>query len=137
MLSFRDCERVRRAASHDLRSGLTNLAVALDDLRRSIPEASDLHRHLDRAGASVNQIVALADDLAPSVPGPGVPEDDSRRIFHRFWTGDRDGNGGTGLGLSIARRHVEALGGRIRAGNREDGGAAITFTLPRAPGRAR
>jgi signal transduction histidine kinase len=37
---------------------------------------------------------------------------------------------GTGLGLSICRRIIEEHGGRISGGNRPQGGAAFTITLP-------
>ncbi|HTR87016.1 MAG TPA: ATP-binding protein, partial [Reyranella sp.] len=38
----------------------------------------------------------------------------------------------SGLGLWIARRHVEALGGRVSASNRPGGGLSIVIVLPRA-----
>lgn len=81
MLSLRGRRRLRRAASHDLRGGLADLTVALDDLRRSIPEGSDLLRHLERAEKTLDGIVALADDLDPSVPssGAGRPRRDRSR----------------------------------------------------------
>lgn len=72
MLSLRGRRRLRRAASHELRSGLTDLTVALDDLRRSLPEGSDLLRHLERAEKSLDGIVALVDDLDPSAPSSGA-----------------------------------------------------------------
>jgi histidine kinase len=67
--------------------------------------------------------------------GEGLPVDGSERLFERFWRGDparSKGNGGSGLGLAIARGLVEAQGGRIWAENRSEGGARISFTLPRA-----
>ena len=67
--------------------------------------------------------------------GEGLPEDGSQRLFERFWRGDAArsrSTGGSGLGLAIARGLVEAQGGRIWAENRPEGGARISFTLPRA-----
>ncbi|HKF14520.1 MAG TPA: HAMP domain-containing sensor histidine kinase [Gaiellaceae bacterium] len=67
--------------------------------------------------------------------GEGLSDDSSRRVFERFWRNDparSKGNGGSGLGLAIARGLVEAQGGRIWAENRPEGGARISFTLPRA-----
>lgn len=66
--------------------------------------------------------------------GPGIPRADLERIFDKFYrvTGaKRKGSSmGTGLGLAVCRGLIEAHGGHIWAGNREDGGAIFQFTLP-------
>jgi two-component system sensor histidine kinase KdpD len=63
--------------------------------------------------------------------GPGVPEDDLKRIFDKFYRIPvPEGAGGTGLGLSICRGIVEAHGGKIRAENRSGGGLRVIITLP-------
>ena len=65
--------------------------------------------------------------------GEGIPHDDLERIFDKFYrvhAGDRK-RAGTGLGLAICRGFVEAMGGTVTAGNRQDRkGAAFTIALP-------
>jgi two-component system sensor histidine kinase KdpD len=81
------------------------------------------------------EIVAVADkgwlELRLSDHGRGVPEQDLKRVFDKFYRIPvPEGAGGTGLGLSICKGLVEAHGGRIKAGNRTDGGLTIVIRLP-------
>ncbi|MFD2233732.1 stimulus-sensing domain-containing protein [Phaeospirillum tilakii] len=65
--------------------------------------------------------------------GPGIPPNKLDAIFDRFYTERPEGEKfGThsGLGLSISRQIVEAHGGRIRAENRDEGGARFIVELP-------
>jgi len=61
-----------------------------------------------------------------------LPADTIRTLFDRYSAGTGDTRKlGSGLGLYICRVFVEAHGGRIWAGNNEDGiGACFYFTLP-------
>jgi two-component system sensor histidine kinase KdpD len=65
--------------------------------------------------------------------GPGIPAEELQRIFdpfHRIRHGDQQ-RAGIGLGLAVCRGFVEAMGGRIRAGNRKDGaGSVFEVELP-------
>lgn len=72
-------------------------------------------------------VIEVTDD------GGGIPEDVLARIFDPFFTTKEVGKG-TGLGLSIGYGIVEAMSGRIEAGNvgHPEGsrGARFTVTLP-------
>lgn len=61
--------------------------------------------------------------------GPGIPEEATERIFDPFYT-TRAPSGGSGLGLAIVARLMEAQGGSVVAGNRPNGGAVFTVTVP-------
>jgi signal transduction histidine kinase len=76
-----------------------------------------------REGAE-HWVIAVADN------GIGVPPEDQGRIFGMFARahGDHDG---TGIGLAVCRRVAEAHGGGIRVEPADDGGSAVSFTLPR------
>jgi two-component system OmpR family sensor kinase len=58
--------------------------------------------------------------------GPGLDDAELAQVFERYRTGD----GGTGLGLAVVRRLVERMGGTVRAGRAERGGAAFVVEVP-------
>ena len=67
--------------------------------------------------------------------GPGIPEDERKRIFDMFYSVERGDRGrhGTGLGLAIVRGMIGAHGGSVEALPGVDGrGTTIRITLPRA-----
>ncbi|GAA5082499.1 sensor histidine kinase [Lysobacter panacisoli] len=66
--------------------------------------------------------------------GPGIPEDERRRIFDMFYSVERGDRGrqGTGLGLAITQGMIGAHGGSVEALPGPDGrGTTIRITLPR------
>ena len=67
--------------------------------------------------------------LSVSDSGPGIRADILPRLFEPFVTSKPAGTG-LGLGLVISAQLVRALGGTLRAVNREEGGACFTADLP-------
>lgn len=66
--------------------------------------------------------------------GPGIPEDERKRIFDMFFSVERGDRGrqGTGLGLAITQGMIGAHGGSVEALPGPDGrGTTIRITLPR------
>lgn len=74
---------------------------------------------------------ALRIDVADR--GPGIPEDERKRIFDVFYSVERGDRGreGTGLGLTICQGMIGAHGGSVEALPGPDGrGTTIRITLP-------
>jgi signal transduction histidine kinase len=69
-------------------------------------------------------VVRVLDD------GPGVGDDEDR-LFDLFYRAPATAaKSGAGIGLFVCRALAEAMGGRIWAGPRPEGGAEFGFTLP-------
>jgi PAS domain S-box-containing protein len=66
--------------------------------------------------------------------GPGIPPDALGRIFDLFYRAPEATQraSGAGIGLFVCRHLIEAMGGRIWAANRPEGGAELGFALPQA-----
>jgi signal transduction histidine kinase len=58
--------------------------------------------------------------------GPGVPEEDRRRIFEALFTTKAKGSG---LGLALCRRIMEGHGGTVEL-EATSGGASFLLTIP-------
>lgn len=81
-----------------------------------------------------------APEIAVSIAdrGVGIPPQALERIFDPFYRVEgapRTPSSHAGLGLAICRGIVEAHGGHIWAENAAQGGAVVTFTLPRSQAR--
>ena len=76
---------------------------------------------IEAAVENGSYIVKIKDD------GPGFHEDDSDKLFRRFYKGT---GGQTGLGLAISMAIARRHGGNITARNIAQSGALFTVTLP-------
>ena len=103
------------------------VAGNLLDNSRKYGGRETVHVTLSARAAGGMAEVTFADD------GVGAPEERLPKLFDAFYRGDaaRTAPGsGSGLGLAVVKKAVEAMGGTVRAENREGGGLAVIFTLP-------
>jgi len=63
--------------------------------------------------------------------GPGFPADEADRLFELFFRSARTARtaAGAGIGLFVCARLIRAMGGRIWAANRPEGGSEFGFSL--------
>jgi two-component system, OmpR family, sensor histidine kinase KdpD len=62
--------------------------------------------------------------------GKGIPEEELKSIFDKFYRLPHSKTGGTGLGLSIAKGFVEAHNGTLTAKKNKAGGATFIIQIP-------
>jgi PAS domain S-box-containing protein len=113
------------ADAEKLRQILANL---LDNAVKFSPEGGTVTIAVRRAEERVE--VRVVDE------GVGIPEEEQRRIFKKFYRGEsvnRDPTAtGTGLGLFIAHGLVEKMGGTMWVESSEGAGSSFGFELPLA-----
>lgn len=115
-----DVPKIEVSASA-LRQAFLNLGT---NALQAMPEGGRLHVKT-ACDSRANQIVVEISDS-----GPGIPEEDQRRLFEPFFTTRPDG---TGLGLAMCREIVVQHSGQIDyLPDRE--GATFRLVLPVAPG---
>lgn len=78
-----------------------------------------------RGSAGDGVAISVSDD------GSGIPEEQRRAVFSRFWHGPS--GSGTGLGLYIVRGIAEAHGGHAEVADAEGGGAVVRAFFPNEP----
>ena len=76
----------------------------------------------------------LETKISISDNGPGLSEEDQKRVFERFFRADpsrvRVGGEGSGLGLAIVDAVMKAHGGRVEVNSKIGAGATFTIVFP-------
>ena len=98
---------------------------------RSVDEL--LGNALDYARTRVRVSLAPSGDrvvLRVEDDGPGVPDEEHKRILERFVRGAGANPGGTGLGLALVSEGAAASGGSVQAERSDMGGLAVVVAWP-------
>lgn len=118
-----DLEPVEGYADEDLISQVwVNL---IHNAIKFTPEGGKIHISLKQQHDQA--VVRIADT------GPGISDEDQKRIFERFYMVDKSRNrsaGGSGLGLAITHKIVELHRGSISVHSNLGEGAVFTVSLP-------
>lgn len=109
------------------------IANLLTNALRYTPEGSPLE-----IAVGVRSLVAGTMDAVVEVRdhGPGIPAEDSKRIFERFYRSDSSRHretGGSGLGLAIVAAIVQQHGGSVALADTPGGGATMSISMPYVP----
>jgi signal transduction histidine kinase len=105
-----------------LRQVLTNL---IDNAVKYTPASGDITVGIEPRETSLRFFVRDS--------GPGIPPDEERRIFEKFYRADpeqNEGVGGSGLGLYISHELVRRMNGRIMVTSRPNRGSTFFVDLP-------
>jgi signal transduction histidine kinase len=109
-----------------------------DALRRVVLNLLDNAVKYGPRGQEVRVDLSRRDGLvevAVSDRGPGVPPDQRRRVWQRFWRGHEArarGTPGAGIGLAVVAELVRLHGGSVRVADAPGGGATFIVALPEA-----
>lgn len=101
-----------------------HLNTVLVNLLLNAREALDGHGHVSvgaRLGKNFSVEIVIQDD------GPGIPAEQSERIFEAYFTTKEKG---TGLGLAIVKHNVDLYGGTIHVESELGKGARFVIAFP-------
>jgi PAS domain S-box-containing protein len=127
---------VVRAAQHLLFSFEGNEIVSLDPkiLRHILFNLISNAIKFSPGGGNVEVSISVGDRavrISVKDSGIGIPEEDQRHLFERFFRGHNATHiQGTGLGLNIVARYVEFMNGTLAFESAENKGTTFTLTIP-------
>jgi signal transduction histidine kinase len=101
------------------------LANLLDNAMRHGTGRVNLAASVHEDPSEPGVVISVTDD------GPGIPAEQRRAVFSRFWHGPS--GTGTGLGLYIVKGIVEAHGGWADIDDAPQGGAVVRVFVPAEP----
>lgn len=108
--------------SLDLHKATAVLVNFLTNALRYSPPSESIEIKVARLNGSVTFTV--------KDKGPGISEEEQRRLFQPYRRAKGDTTKGTGLGLAISKEFVEAHGGSIWVESSSGHGSSFCFTLP-------
>lgn len=120
----------------DIEDNLPNIVIDKDAIERVIINiVSNSIKYTNDKGKIKVSLKMLDEYMYITVEdnGLGIPEEDKRRIFERFYRVEKGRSrdlGGTGLGLSIAKQIIEAHGGEIVLESIFGEGTTVEIKLP-------
>jgi two-component system sensor histidine kinase KdpD len=121
----------------DLPQGLPPVSADAGLIRLVIRQIAGNALKYSQPGAPITVRAHAAETgvaITVSDRGPGIPAEEQRQIFEKYYRG-KQGRGhltGMGMGLPIARQVVEAHNGRVWVESQPGEGATFSFTLPLA-----
>lgn len=128
-------ESKRLKLERDMQSAIPSVRMDTEQLKRAFANVIDNALKFTPEGGTITIMTkqtpeGICVDIQDT--GPGVSDDETERIFERFYRGatHRPSDGGTGLGLTISRKIIEAHGGQISVHQAEKGGAIFRVLLP-------
>ena len=128
-------ERAGIALVADQRGGPLPISADAERLERAIGNLVANALRFTPAGGTVTLSASAIDgDVAIHVAdtGAGIEPDEQRRVFERFYKGDRGrADEGIGLGLAIVKHIVLAHEGSVSLDSRLGRGSTFTIRLPR------
>ncbi len=110
------------ALNVDLHKTTAVLVNLLTNAVRYSPENEAIEINVQRQNGSVQ--------FSVTDKGPGISEDEQRKLFQPYRRAAGDKTKGTGLGLAISKEFVEAQGGRIWVKSKVGKGSTFGFALP-------
>ena len=74
---------------------------------------------------------AIYSEIVIEDEGPGIPAEERRKIFERFYQGINASEGSVGIGLALSADLIRKQNGTVKAENRKEGGARFVIRFYR------